>query len=397
MLWLFWCSVGCLAGTYIVFPAVLVAAAWLVRRAGNGEPPGSPLADLPSLPSLTVIFSFVAEGSGESGLDPETAASVRRRVADILACGYPRERLRIVAVGDGATAGVEGLQAEFEAQGEPVLVLALAVRRGKTAAQNLAVRHAAGDVLVFTDADTRFLPGALEAVVRPLRHPDVGCVSGRLTYEGASMEGLYWRYEMALKQAESRLHSLIGANGALYALRRADYAELPDWALSDLVEPLYQLFEGRRTALALDAVAVEAVGLQPGEAFRRKRRITLRALGSLLLVMPALDVMRRPLTALLFVAHKLLRWFSWLPALGLAVSSAALSSQPPYGWAAAAQAAFYGYGAGARLGLPGAALPAYIVEVVVAQLAAGVDWVAGRRLVTWPPSSAAPSGRRRRS
>ena len=339
----------------------------------------------------------MAAGAGESGPEPETAALVRRRVTDVLACGYPAEGLQIVAVGDGVFAGASSLQAEFAGEGVPVLVLTLSGRYGKTAAQNLAVRHASGEVLVFTDADTRFLPGALEAVVRPLLRPEVGCVSGRLTYEGTSMEGFYWRYEMALKQAEARLHSLIGANGALYALRRADYAELPEWALSDLVEPLYQLFEGRATVLAPDAVAVEAAALEPGEAFRRKRRITLRALGSLRLVMPAFDVIRRPMTASLFVAHKLLRWFSWVPALGLAVSSAALASQPLYGWAAAVQVAFYGYGAGSRFELPGATLPAYVVEVLAAQLAAGADWLAGRRQVTWPPSASVTPGRRHQS
>lgn len=380
---LFWLSAAWIVYAFVAYPALVLAMAAFARpKLASGWGYGRP--------KVTVTFTFVPPGEpGATALE-----GVRERVRDIAMNGFPAELLQIVAVSDGPLTGRDELQRELSADAKlEVLVLELTERAGKTAAQNLAVRSATGDVIVFTDADTRLAYRALEAIVRPLGDPDVGCSCGRLIYAGRSLESQYWNYETALKEAEAQLESLLGANGALYALRRRDFAELPPWALSDLVEPIYQLLNGRRTCWAPGAVAYEHTRDGLGDVFCRKRRITLRALGSVALVAPIFNLKRRPLAAWMFASHKLLRWFSWLPLMGLYFSSFVLATDPFHARAAILQLLFYMYGAGVYVSAPFSAVPAYAVEVAAAQLVATLQWVFGRREVVWEPTGVTAGGR----
>ncbi|MBI3892261.1 MAG: glycosyltransferase [Candidatus Wallbacteria bacterium] len=380
---LFWLSFAYLGYTFVAFPlAVLLAAAWARSQQASGFGYGPP--------SVTVVFTFVPPGE-PGGTSVE---GIRERVRDIAVNGYEPRLLQAIGVSDGPMEGRAELERELvTATGLEVLLLEQRDRAGKTAAQNLAAKRASGEVLVFTDADTRFAFRAIEAISRPLGDPDVGCACGRLIYAGRSPESLYWSYETALKESEAALHSLMGANGALYAVRRRDYAELPPWALSDLVEPLYQLIDRRRTCWVPEAVAYEQTRRQTGDVFGRKRRITLRALGSLPLVLPIFNLKARPVATWLFVSHKLMRWFSWLPLAAIYFSSFALATDAFYARAAIVQLLFYMYSAGVYIAAPGATLPAYVVEVGAAQLVATLQWLFGRREVVWEPTGLSLGGR----
>lgn len=382
---LFYVSLAWLAYAYVLFPALLVAVARLfVERHDTDWGYG--------LPRVTAVFAL-ASSTG----DPEARGHrIRQRVEDLRGNGYPLDRLQILAISDGPLPGRENLERDLRSPrplaggGHDVSVAELPEPAGKTAAQNAAVKLATGEILVFTDADTRLRRGALAALVRPLADPEVGCASGRLEYVGSSMEAIYWAYESWLKWAENRLGSLLGANGALYAVRTRDYASLPSFALADLAEPLYQLCQGRRTVWVPAAVALEELPEAPARGtFARKRRIALRALSTLPLIAPVLNLKARPAVALLFLSHKVLRWFTWAPLIGLYFSAFVLSADPFFARVALAQLAFYFYGAGIYAGLPMAALPAYVTEVAAAQLVATGQWLAGRREPAWRPTQPA--------
>ncbi len=374
---LFWICLACLLYTYALFPA-------LVLLLGAASPGRNCMVWKGGGPTVSVIFTFVSDR--ESSL--EVATHVRERIQDLRQNRYPGASLQIVGVSDGPFPELQALEKELGTESDTgeVVLIEMPDRPGKTASQNAAVKKTTGEVLIFTDADTRFEPGAIESLADALADPGVGVACGRLRYASAGMEAVYWAYEMTLKRAESRIYSLMGANGAIYALRRRDYAELPSWAQSDLVEPIYQLLNGRRTVLVDQAVAVESVAATGDSTFNRKRRITLRALGSLMLILPVLNIKTRPLTAWIFISHKLLRWFSWIPFLILYFLAFFFSREVLYARFGLALLAFCIYGLGVYCGMPGARLPAYIVEVATAQMVATLQWLFGRREIIWHPT-----------
>lgn len=304
------------------------------------------------------------------------------RIEDLLAQRYPD--LEIVVVLDGVVPDAAFVE-RLTGFGPRVRVTSLSEPGGKTVAQNLGAAEARGDVLVFTDVGCRFAPGAIAELVAPLADPAVAGSCGELEYTGTGSEAWYWRYECVLKCLESQYSGLVGANGPIYAVRRADYVPLPPTALSDLVEPLAISFlKGGRIVYRPAARAIEPEPVARAWPLRAKRRITSRALTALPLLMPALDIFERPRLAFAYASHKVLRWISWVFVLSLAAGMLVW----PLGLALLGVGALLaGLGwLAPSLRLP--ALAAYGVALVVAQAAATVDWARGVRVARWTPTHA---------
>ena len=361
-------GLGGLAYAYAGYPLLLAACArlWPLAEPRVGE----------GFPSVSVVVACAGD-----------VALVPARVADLLAQGYPD--LEVIVVLDGVAADAD-LRERVGELGARVRMLALPEAGGKTVAQNFGAAEARGEVLVFTDVGCRFAPGAIAELVAPLADPDVAASCGELAYTGTGPEGWYWRCECVLKRLESRFSGVLGANGPIYAVRRADYVQLPPAALSDLVEPMAIVFlRGGRVVYRPGARAEEPAPVARGWPVRAKRRITSRALTALPLLMPALDVFARPRLAFAFASHKVLRWVSWVFVLALVAGLAV--------WPAGQ--ALLGAGlvlAGVGWLVPGWRVPslgAYAVSLVIAQVAATVDWVRGVRVARWTPTHA-PASRR---
>jgi cellulose synthase/poly-beta-1,6-N-acetylglucosamine synthase-like glycosyltransferase len=279
------------------------------------------------------------------------------------------------------------LDAERDRYGDALRIDETGAAVGKTEAQNRGAALARGDVLVFTDAACRLGPGALRALAAPLADRAAAATCGELTYTGpAGPESLYWRLERWLKRLESRFSGLLGANGALYAVRREEYVALPPEAISDLVEPLAVSFiHGGRVVYVPEARAAEPPPPSVRAAVRARHRITLRALSSLPLLMPCLDVFARPRLALAFLGHKALRWVAWIFALSLA---AGLVLDGTAARAAVAAALLSSAAGWLRPGWWPTDLSAYAAAAVVAQAVATFDWVRGVRIAAWRPTHA---------
>ena len=117
------------------------------------------------------------------------------------------------------------------------------------------------EVLVFTDANSMYAPGALKRLLAPLADDKIGCVCGELQYADSEEggvgkgEGAYWSYEQFLKQRESLLSSALGANGAIYALRRELFEELGNDIISDFIMPIRVWRRGYRVVYEPKAIA----------------------------------------------------------------------------------------------------------------------------------------------
>lgn len=225
---------------------------------------------------------------------------------------------------DGSSDGTDRIAAQL-AVDEPRLHLLVLPRRGQTATQHAMIKAATGDVVVLTDAETRFEPGCLVRLADAFRDARVGAATGRLEWrnEGAtatsSNEGLYWRYERRVRELESRAGFLTAVTGALLAVRRSSYRAVPASASMDHLLPLYVREDGGAVVYVPDAVATDRPISGLREQFRNRSRTASRGIRANLSMAGRLAPWRRPKAALTIWSHKLLRWSTpWLVLAALA-------------------------------------------------------------------------------
>ena len=374
---IFWAALFLVVYTYLIYPVLL----WLLA-AGRKMPEYAPLGEWPEA-------SLIIAAHNEE-------AVLRAKLENALAMDYPAERLDIIVVSDASTDGTDRIAAEFAERG--VRLHRQAVRAGKTEAQNAGVRLARGQFLAFSDANSMYAPSALKRLLAPFADERIGCVCGELQYanpdeQGVGKgEGLYWRYEQFLKRRESLLSSALGANGAIYALRRELFVELRGDIISDFVAPLYAWRRGFRIAYEPTAVATEYSSIRFGDELRRRRRIVSRSLYGLWTEAGVLNPFAHFFFALQMFSHKLLRWLVpvWLVVV-LAVNIP-LATDGYYGLLLALQVAFYGLAA-LGLWLPERLgrcwlfyVPAYFTATNWGTLLGLLSFLTGRRHRVWQPA-----------
>ena len=288
----FWASALAIVYTHAGYPALLKLLARL--RGGGRSPEGAPPAEPPRVSLVIAAY------------DEEDV--IAAKVRNVLALDYPRDRLEVIVCSDGsADATVDRAR---DAGADVVLDLP---RGGKVAAQDAGVRHASGELIAFSDANSTLDPDALRRLIEPFADPAVGYVCGQVRFvnpSGDSQEGAYWRYEMAVRALESSLAGVTAGNGAIYAVRPEAYVEVDPRMGHDLSFPFNLTRRGWRCVYQPEARATEKmVPTNEGE-FRRKRRMmshtwTIVVEGGMLSPRGY-----SPLYALQLASHRLLRYAS---------------------------------------------------------------------------------------
>ena len=287
---LFWGSIGALAWTHAGYPLAAAVAARLRPR---------PVDAKDELPTVAAIVA---------AHDEETV--IRRRLENLLAQDYPPELVEIVVASDASTDRTDQIVEDLAAR-EPRLRLLRCERGGKVAAQNRAVRETTAEVLAFTDAATEWSPDALRKLVRSFADPEVAYVTGGHVYraaDGTNREGTYWKYEHRLRLNESRLGSITGGIGPIYAVRRDDYVEVDPRFGHDLAFPYLMVQRGKRAVYDPEAVAYEKPSRDLEDEYRRK----VRMLEHCWLITLEGGMLRRldPVYAVEIVSHRHLRYAS---------------------------------------------------------------------------------------
>ena len=373
----FWAALLLVVYTYLIYPVLL----WLLA-AGRKMPEYAPLSEWPAA-------SLIIAAHNEE-------ATLRAKLENALAMDYPAEQLDIIVVSDASTDGTDHIAAEFAERG--VRLHRQEARGGKTEAQNAGVRLARGQFLAFSDANSMYAPSALKRLLAPFADERIGCVCGELQYanpddQGAGKgEGLYWRYEQFLKRRESLLSSTLGANGAIYALRRELFVELRGDIISDFVAPLHAWRRGFRIAYEPTAVATEYSSVRFGDEFRRRRRIVSRSLYGLWTEVAVLNPFAHFFFAFQMFSHKLLRWLVPVWLLVVLAVNIPLATDGYYGLLLALQVAFYGLAALGLL-LPEWLgrywlfyIPAYFTATNLGTLLGLLSFLMGRRHRVWQPA-----------
>jgi cellulose synthase/poly-beta-1,6-N-acetylglucosamine synthase-like glycosyltransferase len=348
--------------SYGIYPS------WITRRAAR-ETPAKDAAGSASAPFASVEVLV-------SAADEETV--IAARVRDLLA----QAGVSSVAIGCDGSSDATAARAREAAGAEPgrVRIQEFRQRRGKAAVLNDLIRESSADLLVFTDANTRFDPGAVAALSGACAVPRVGAACGRLVFERAAgaretPESDFWDRETRLKEAEGRLGVCLGANGAIYAIRRELAAPLPDdtTSMDDFLIPVRVARQGWRIVFAGEAVAREDAARDVAAEASRRFRIGVGA-GQVLRREGWLwDAGAHPTLTLAFASRKAARWLA--PLCGILAACAALASPPPARWVGAAALGLLAVlvlGLRLRPGLRGIGGRLYYFAVLNAVLALGL-------------------------
>jgi cellulose synthase/poly-beta-1,6-N-acetylglucosamine synthase-like glycosyltransferase len=361
----FWASVALLVHTHVTYPLALWAIARVRGRPGAPAPDAEP-----------PVVSLIVAAHDEERV-------IARKVANVLGLDYPRERLELIVASDGSSDRTVELAREAGAD----LVLDLG-RGGKLAAQNAAAARARGEVLAFSDANAFWEPAALRSLVAPFADPRVGYVCGQVRFlsdGGSNEEGAYWRYEMELRELESRLGGVTAGNGAIYATRRDAYMVLDPSRSHDLSFPFEMTKRGWRALYASDAVAEERMVPTIEGEFARKRRM-MSGLWDIVLGDGMLSPRGYgPLYAFEIYSHRALRYASpLLHLIALAANIALVGEGIVYQLTLALQAAFLLAVALGRVVPLRPLRLAYYYVVVTASIAVGLwDRLRGRVPRAW--------------
>jgi cellulose synthase/poly-beta-1,6-N-acetylglucosamine synthase-like glycosyltransferase len=338
----FWAAAVLLVQTYVLYPGWL----WLLDRLGRRRSPAPVLPEPESWPAVSLVVAAHDE-----------ASCIGQKLENSLALDYPADRFEVIIGSDGSTDGTEAI---VRSHPDSRVRLSAGPRAGKTSVLNRCIPEARGELVVLSDANTRIDRRALKALVRHFQDPAVGAVCGRLQLYNPRRaefeESAYWKYESWLKAMEGRQGAVVGANGGLYAIRRADYRPLPaSTIVDDFVIALRLLEQGQRVLYESEALAWEETTEDDGREFGRRVRIAAGNFQSLGLV-PGLLSPLRGFPAFAFWSHKVLRWIA--PGLMAAafVANLALLGQPLYRVTMAAQVAFYLLASLGRAGVGPAAL-----------------------------------------
>jgi cellulose synthase/poly-beta-1,6-N-acetylglucosamine synthase-like glycosyltransferase len=364
---IFWTSTGLLAYTHLGY-GLLLAVLARMRRAPMRAP-------AVALPPVSVIVAAYAE-----------ERVIAARVANLRALDYPPELLEVIVTCDGSP---DETPARARAAGADLVLER--PREGKIRAQDAAVAQARGEIVAFSDANVAWDALALRRLVEPFADPRVGYACGDVRFvndRGTNQEGLYWRYEMALRALESRVRSVTGGNGAIYATRRDSYLIVDPIMGHDLSFPFNMVKRGWRAVYVSEAHASEKMVPTIEGEFARKRRMMSH--GWPIVVRGGMLSPKGydPLYALMIFSHRVLRYLSpFLHLLALATSIALIGQGWVYVVAVAVQLAVLLAALLAPLLPARPLLVARYYVLTTASLAAGLwDWLTQGTAAGWEPA-----------
>jgi cellulose synthase/poly-beta-1,6-N-acetylglucosamine synthase-like glycosyltransferase len=373
---LFWSAIALLAYTYLVFPVILVIRAALWPR---------PVVRRPIEPSVSVLIAARNE-----------AASIGQRLSNLADVDYPQRQLDVILASDGST---DATVAEAEAVGMPNLRILALPPNGKAAALNAAVAASQGEILVFTDANSTFRRDAIRQLVAPFADAAVGGVAGDQRYRGAAGEAggeqTYWNLDRLLKRAESAAGNTISATGAIYAIRRSTFTQIPADVTDDFYTSTGVIAAGQRLVFSPDAVAWEEPAASDAAEFQRKVRIMTRGLQGVVERRALLNPLHHGFYAIQLLTHKVLRRVTFAPLTVLALTTPILARKPAYRPILIAQILAYLLAAAGlaspvlRKRKPFGLAAFFVLSNVAAARAVG-NVVTGRRITRWTPPRHAP-------
>ena len=289
---------------FLVYPYLIYPLLLKVLTAGSGK---SALFENKSndTPAITLIISAYNE-----------AQFIGEKLQNAVSLEYPAEKLEIMVISDASDDGTDNIVREWSRRDPRIQLLRQNERLGKTAGLNTGVQQAKGEIVVFSDANAMYHPRALQELVRYFENPNIGYVVGAALYNqndenaATQSEGLYWKFELMLKKMESKFHSVVGGDGAIYAIRKTLYWNLDQDDINDFANPLQIISRGYRGIFNPEAICYEDAASDFRKEYRRKRRIVNRSWRAVTKYLSWFNWRKQFKFLFELFSHKIIRWFS---------------------------------------------------------------------------------------
>ncbi len=372
----FWTCTGTLAYVYLGYPLIV----YLVSRIFPKDVRRDEIE-----PRVTVLITAFNEEN-----------DIREKLENTLAIDYPADKIEILVASDGSTDRTDDIVKELENRG--VRLFRQEGRVGKTETQNKAVERATGEIILFSDATTKYTTDVFRRLLPAFADESVGCVAGRLVYVDDAQTNVgtgarsYWNYETFLKSAESRACSLIGASGCLYAVRRSAYEPMYAEACSDFLICTEIYRKGLRSVFEPDAVCFEHTNRRASDEMRMRVRVISQTFTDLWRNRDMLNPVKSGFYAIQLISHKVLRYAVPFVMLALFISNGILAgSHIVFSMTFALQVLFYAMALAGWLleriavRLTILVIPLYFVLANLASAIAFYKFLRGETYTRWEP------------
>ncbi|MDD2331801.1 MAG: glycosyltransferase family 2 protein [Candidatus Cloacimonetes bacterium] len=372
---LFWASVGACV-YHIALYGFILKIITIFKKSINLKP-------LTHYPSVTVLCPAYNEEK-----------CIEEKIQSFLNLEYPKDKIKMFVLSDDSSDRTNEIVSQYLDQNVELVIQK--PRRGKQAAHNMILSKLDCDFVVSTDANTFFSPDAILVLLVIMQSdPHIGLVTGEHKYVSNngndSGEGVYWKFESALKALDSAFYSTIVANGSLFAIRKDLFVAVPPDCGDDFERTLYVLSKGYRAIHTSKAIVFEKVTEKATEEISRKIRIISQEWASLSRYSRLLNPFRHPAVSFMLISHKLIRLMLFFMAIGMFVSSGILYQQPFYLVVFIVQVLFYGFG---TLGIytqtrdikiPYVRIVAYMVAMIWSSFQAYINFVLKKKSGVWNP------------
>lgn len=373
----FWSSTLLIIYAYVGFPLLTLVRAMVWRVPFKREE---------ITPTVSVVICCHNEEQG-----------IREKLENMLHQDYPQDQIEFLFASDGSSDNTESVISEYV--GTRVQLLALP-RNGKASALNACVEQATGEILVFSDANSIFKDDAICKLVMPFADDHIGGVAGNQVYKKSYSAGIaaggeqsYWNFDRWMKTLQTQSGNTISATGAIYAIRKSLFQQVPDGVTDDFITSTRVIEQGYRLVFEPDAICYEPVAGSAKAEFGRKTRVITRGLRGVLAMRTLLNPFRYGFYSVQLLSHKVIRRLVGIPLIGIAIATVMLWNQGMiYQIAAVGQLTIYGL---AILGYIAASMgkkaskplsiPYFFCMINVASLVALLNIVRGKRITVWNP------------
>jgi len=377
----FFISLGIVFYTFIGYGLLIWTVVSIKKYFSSSQPKRS----LTFTPAVTLIVPCFNE-----------ASILEEKIKNCQDLIYPEGQLYIMFITDGSTDESVDIIGKYP----HITLLHSEERKGKSAAENRAIKHVRTPYVVFCDANTHLNPDAIELLMQHYINPNVGAVSGEkkvLQLQGATAsgtgEGAYWKYESFLKKMDSELNSLVGAAGELISFRTELFEDLPhDTILDDFVSTLKIGLKGYKVSYEPKAIALELPSSSVEEELKRKIRICAGGWQAMSRLKPLLNPFKYGLLSFQYISHRVLRW-SITPLLILLLIPLniylSLSLGGIYNVLLMGQVLFYAFSVlgfiyrNKKLNIKGIYIPYYFTVMQYSVYAGFIRFINNNQQVTW--------------
>jgi cellulose synthase/poly-beta-1,6-N-acetylglucosamine synthase-like glycosyltransferase len=371
---LFWLSTFVILYIYIGYPLLL---RYLPKQALT-------IQTIKIKPSVTILIPAFNE-----------AKVIESTVRNKLMQDYPAELIQIIVISDESEDGTDAIVQQIAAEDERVSLLRQSPRQGKTAGLNLAMQQAQGEIVIFSDANSHYAPDAITNLINCFSDPQVGYVTGKMVYVNSdgSLIGdgcsAYMKYENHMRALETQVHSVVGVDGGIDAIRKELYQPMTADQLPDFVLPLKVVTQGKRVIYCESALLNEESLSTTQAEFRMRVRVSLRAYWAMKDMKHLFNPFNYGIFSLQIISHKLLRYLAFIPLLLAFVSNGFMTESYFYSLTFLIQIIFYGAAAfvslndGTQNRLLG--LANYFCLINTASMMAFIKFLKGEKIVLWKP------------